>query len=275
MSRYGYYPGCSLSSSGREYDMSCRAVCETMDIGLVELDDWNCCGASSAHALDTEIDLALSARNISLCQREEMEMVVPCAACYSRTAHAWQVMQEDTAKREELEEEFGFTFREDLHIYHLLQVIDEATESSVPVVVPDDIALGVKKVVCYYGCLINRPRGINPHDDMENPQAMERILERYGYEPVPWSFATECCGAALSLTRDDVVTGLVERIISGARDVGADAIVTGCPLCQTNLESRQTEPFRVFYFTELLGAAIGIAGVEDWWKMHLVDPTLR
>jgi heterodisulfide reductase subunit B len=246
-----------------------------MDIELVELEDWNCCGASSAHALDTDIDLALSARTIYLCHREGLEMAVPCAACYSRTAHAWQVMMDDMGRRKEFEDEFGFTFREDLHIYHLLQVIDKATESHVSIISSAAADLGVKKVVCYYGCLINRPRGINPHDDMENPQTMERILERYGYEPVPWSFATECCGAALSLTRDDVVTGLVERIISAAREAGADAIVTGCPLCQMNLESRQTEPFRVFYFTELLGAALGIAEVEDWWKMHLVDPTIQ
>jgi heterodisulfide reductase subunit B len=275
MKQYGYYPGCSLSSSGKEYDLSCRAVCEALGIELVELKDWNCCGASSAHALDADIDLALSARTIYLCQREGLEMLVPCAACYSRTVHAWQVMLEDTAKREELEAEFGFTFREDLHIYHILQVIEKAAESQSPLAPADGDGLGVKKVVCYYGCLINRPRGINPHDDMENPQAMERILERYGYEPVPWSFATECCGAALSLTRDDVVSGLVDRIVSAAREAGADAIVTGCPLCQTNLESRQTEPFRVFYFTELLGAALGIEEVNDWWKMHLVDPMVR
>ncbi len=275
MKRYGYYPGCSLSSSAKEYDMSCRAVCEALGIELVELEDWNCCGASSAHALDRDIDLALSARTIYLCQREGLEMVVPCAACYSRTAHAWQVMLEDATKRKELEEEFGFTFRDDLQVYHLLQVIEKAVESRRPIISSDVGDLSVKKVVCYYGCLINRPRGINPHDDMENPQAMERILKHFGYEPLSWSFATECCGAALSLTRDDVVSGLVERIVTAAREAGADAIVTGCPLCQMNLESRQTETFRVFYFTELLGAALGITEVEDWWKMHLVDPTVR
>ncbi len=275
MKRYGYYPGCSLGSSAKEYDLSCRAVCEALGIELVELEDWNCCGASSAHALDRDIDLALSARTIYLCHREGLEMVVPCAACYSRTAHAWQVMQEDPATRKELEDEFEFTFREDLPVYHVLQVIEKAVESRKPIASSEPDDLGVKKVVCYYGCLITRPRGINPHDDMENPQSMERILTHFGYETLSWSFATECCGAALALTRDDVVGGLVERIITAAREAGADAVVTGCPLCQMNLESRQNEEFRVFYFTELLGAALGLTEIEDWWKMHIVDPTVR
>ena len=261
MKRYSYYPGCSLTSSAVEYDRSCRSVCEALGIKLVEPEDWNCCGASSAHALDRDVDLALSARNISLAHREGLEMAIPCAACYSRTAHAWQVLRDDADERRKLERELGFEFREDLPVHHLLQIVDEVTAvrgvarpaegpadtgdgdpNDDPHGAPDDanrIIPGVSKVVCYYGCLINRPREINPGDDMENPQAMERILARAGYESARWSFATECCGASLSLTRDDVVRDLVGRIVDAAREAGADAIVTGCPLCQVNLESRQ------------------------------------
>jgi len=274
MRRYGYYPGCSLSSSAKEYDASCRSVCEALGVELVDLPGWNCCGASSAHALDRDIDLALSARNISLAHREGLEMVIPCAACFARTAHAWSVLRDNEDERKALEEELSFEFREDLPVHHLLQVIDSVTESRVPEEPGGGAGEGgVRKVVCYYGCLINRPRGINPGDDMENPSAMERILRRFGYEPVPWSFATECCGASLALTRDDVVVDLVERIVKAAGDAGAEAVVTGCPLCQVNLESRQSEGLPVFYFSELIGVALGLPGVGEWLRMHLVDTT--
>lgn len=271
--RYGYYPGCSLASSGKEYGQSTRAVCGALGVDLWELPDWNCCGASSAHSLDRGLDLALSARNISLAQREGLEMVVPCAACYNRTASAWQTLRDDPPSRETMEKELNFTFREDLGVHHLLHVIDGALAGR------DDLCrgeptgndIGVRKVVCYHGCLINRPRGINPHEDMEAPVTMARILERFGYVPLRWSYATECCGASLSLTRHDVVTSLVDRIISAAAEAGADAIVTACPLCQVNLESRQLRRFSVFYFTELLGAALGLPEATDWWKLHLVD----
>ena len=203
--------------------------------------------------------------------------MIPCAACYSRTAHAWRVLKEDEGERRALEEELHFQFRDDLPVHHLLQVIDAETEFRDGDDLSDVPAGGarVAKVVCYYGCLINRPRGVNPGDDMENPRAMERILSRFGYEALPWSFSTECCGASLSLTRDDVVRGLVDRLMEAARQAGAAAVVTGCPLCQVNLESRQTEGLPVFYFPELIGAALGLPEVSAWLRIHLVDTTPR
>lgn len=270
--RYGYYPGCSLSASGKEYGRSTRAVCGSLGVDLWELPEWNCCGASSAHSLDRRIDLALSARNIALCQREGLDMAVPCAACYNRTVGAWQTLRDDPIQRTAMEREFDFTFRQDLGVYHLLQVIQAAlSDRREPALHGRRTGPGIRKVVCYYGCLISRPRGINPHQDMENPRAMANILARFGYESIPWSFATECCGAVLSLTRADVVGALVERIISAAREAGAEAIVTACPLCQVNLESRQRERFGVFYFTELIGAALGLEQADSWWPLHLVD----
>jgi len=256
-----------------EYDLSCRAVCKALEIELEELKDWNCCGASSAHALNKDIDLALSARNISLAHGQELEMAVPCAACYSRTAHAWKVLKEDPAKRRTLEQEFKFQFREDLPVHHLIHVIDsqlQAAGKETPANKAEPEGTG-RKIVCYYGCLINRPRGANLEDDMENPQAMNRVLERFGYETLDWSFATECCGAALAMTRDDVVVGLVERIVAAAREAGAEAIATGCPLCQVNLESRQSGAFPIYYFTEIVGAAMGLPEAEKWKGMHLVE----
>ncbi|RPI84713.1 MAG: heterodisulfide reductase subunit B, partial [Chloroflexi bacterium] len=44
---FSYYPGCSLHSTGSEFDASVQAVFRTLNVGLRELEDWNCCGASS------------------------------------------------------------------------------------------------------------------------------------------------------------------------------------------------------------------------------------
>ena len=184
-------------------------------------------------------------------------------------------MKENLDERSKLEKEFDFTFREDLPVSHLLQVIEKAVAARQPLAnaSTSGTPAGIHRTVCYYGCLINRPRGINPGDDVENPQAMEHILNHFGYRTEPWSYATECCGAALSLTRTDVVTSLVQRIVDSAAETGADAIITGCPMCQVNLESRQSSGFRIFYFTELIGLALGLEEAESWLKMHLIDPT--
>jgi len=80
-----YFPGCSLHGIAREYDRSARLVCERLDINLVEVEDWNCCGATAAHSLDQELTMGLSARNLSIINRMNHGAVTtPCAGCFNR-----------------------------------------------------------------------------------------------------------------------------------------------------------------------------------------------
>jgi heterodisulfide reductase subunit B len=130
------------------------------------------------------------------------------------------------------------------------------------------------KVVTYYGCLLVRPPEITRFEDPDDPQVMAELLCAVGAEVMPWSHATDCCGGSLSLSRSDVVQNLVGRLAERAREAGADAIVTACPLCQVNLEMRQVHKPKIpaFYFTELLGLAFGLPEAEKWWGKHLIDP---
>jgi len=116
----------------------------------------------------------------------------------------------------------------------------------------------------------------------ENPQDMDKFMEVLGAKSIPWSFKTDCCGGSLVLTRTDIVRRLVNRLFTMAVEAGADCIVTACPLCQANLDTRQREVnskysedyyLPVFYFTELLGLAFGHPDVSKWLSRHLVDPT--
>jgi heterodisulfide reductase subunit B2 len=130
------------------------------------------------------------------------------------------------------------------------------------------------KVVPYYGCLLVRPPQVTQFDDPDNPQVMAALLRAAGAEVMSWSHATDCCGASLSLSRADVVQNLVGRLAERAREAGADALVTACPLCQVNIEMRQTKDPKMptFYITELLGLAFGLPEAEKWWSKHLIDP---
>ena len=79
-----YYPGCSLQGTSREYDESTRAVCEILGVELEELEDWNCCGASSAHSENDLLSITLPGRNLELAEKAGMDLVVPCSACFQR-----------------------------------------------------------------------------------------------------------------------------------------------------------------------------------------------
>jgi heterodisulfide reductase subunit B len=114
-------------------------------------------------------------------------------------------------------------------------------------------------------------------DDPENPTVMDELMRLTGAEVLDWSWKVDCCGGSHALLRPELVEKLVGELCAGAKRAGAQGIVTACPLCQSNLETRQagSDKLPVFYFTELLGLAMGMdREVEEWWKKHLINPKL-
>ena len=270
---YAYFPGCSLHSTGLEYGLSTRAVFRQIGYQLQELPGWNCCGASSAHALNHWLGVALPARNLALAEAQGHDLVVPCAACFNRLKGAEHAMKNEPDLRSEIEAMLGFRFSGSVAIRPVLGVLCEDFG-------PEQLRAQVQrpltglKLVTYYGCLLVRPPQVVGFDDPEDPRLMESLLRACGAEVLPWSHATDCCGGSLSLSRSDVVRDLVSRIVARAREAGAEALATACPLCQVNLEMRQVEEPKMpaFYFTELLGLALGLPEAGKWWRKHLIDP---
>lgn len=272
--KFSYYPGCTSHGTAVEYGSSVQAAFEALGAELVEIPDWNCCGSASAHNLNYMLSLCLPARNLAIAQEQGHVLVVPCVGCLSRLKIADSVLRDDPAKRQEIEDIVGFDYSGDLRISPPLEIVcnDVGLER---------VRERVKKtleglaVACYYGCVMVRPPEIAQFDDPEAPQSMERLMEALGAKPVEWSWSTECCGGALSLTRRDIVEHLVGRLVDEAREAGAQVIVTACPLCQVNLEMRQGAnggEFPILYFTELMGLAFGLQGTEKWLGKHLVSP---
>jgi heterodisulfide reductase subunit B len=272
--KFSYYPGCSLHATAVEYGQSVQAAFEALDAPLVEIPDWNCCGASSAHNLNYMLSLCLPARNMAIAQEQGWALVVPCVGCLSRLKIADSVLRDDPARRRDIEDIVGFSYSGDLRILPPLEIVcnDVGLER-----VRERVQKPLEglTVACYYGCLLVRPPEIAQFDDPEYPQSMDRLMEALGAKPVEWSWSTECCGGALSLTRRDIVEHLVTRLVDKAREAGAQMMVTACPLCQVNLEMRQSaegEGFPILYFTELMGLAFGLEGAGKWLGKHLVSP---
>jgi len=285
--RYAFYPGCTLHSTGLEFGVSTDLVCHALDLELVEIPDWNCCGASSAHSMDHTLFLALPARNLAQAQLTGLDdLAIPCAACFSRLAAADLALQQDDAFRARMEQVLDFQYQGRVRPRNLLDIL--ANDFS-----RQALAARVKKpldglkVVSYYGCLLIRPpQYTNRWDDPEHPQSMDYVLDLLGAQPVPWSFGIDCCGGSLTLNRSDVVVHLVDRLARAAHEAGADALVTACPMCMANVDGRQLyrggpplprpakpgyEPLPIFYFTELMALAYDLP-VKKVFARHLVDP---
>jgi len=273
MTEVSYYPGCSLHGTAREYDESIRAVSSILNIELKELEDWTCCGASAAHSLDEELAIELPSRNLAIAERKNLDLLVPCVACYNRFKTAEEEVKEHKKK-------IRFPYKGNVHIRYALDFFcDESNLNELKKKITKPL-LGLK-VVCYYGCLTVRPPKLTGIREYENPEHMDRLMELLGAEAISWSYKTDCCGASLVMTRTDIVLKLSGKLLSMAKEAEADCIVTGCPMCQANLDTRQEEVSKeigenisvpVFYFTELMGLALGHKDVKKWLNHHITDP---
>lgn len=272
--KVSYYPGCSLHSTGLEYGESTEEVCQILDVELEEISDWNCCGAGSAHCTDETLAIELATRNLSTAEKTGLDLVIPCAACFQR----FKVAEKHII--EEKEPAIDTPYQGKVPVKHLLDFLSEETLIEAIKGKIEKPLTGLK-AVCYYGCLITRPPDITDAKKYDNPQNMDDLLTLLGAETYSWSYKTDCCGGSLMLSRPDIVTELSGKLILKAEEAGADCVVTACPLCQANLDTKQglmsknwgrKVHFPTFYFTELLGLALGSPKAESWLKKHIIDP---
>jgi heterodisulfide reductase subunit B2 len=267
MMRYAYYPGCSLEATGRPYEESVAAVSKTLGIELVELEDWNCCGATAYMSINEILSFSLSARN--LCQAKKIgdTLVTACSACYTNLRKTETYMAEFPEIKKKVDialAEAGLRYDGGITTKHYLQTV-------VQDVGLDRVKSHIKRplsglrVAPYYGCQIARPYGIE--DNADNPTMMDRLIETLGATPVYYPLKTMCCGGSLMGIRKEVALRLCRNILLCAQQYDAQCIAVTCPLCQMNLDAFQSSINKTYgtnfnlpivYFTQLMGVAFGL-----------------
>ncbi len=279
MSAYAYFPGCSLHGTAREYGESTELVCRALELELHELEDWNCCGASSAHMANPWLGLGLVGRNLRLAAQTGLDtMVVPCAACFARFKETQHALR-DPETAEKAAYVAGGDVPTNLRVEPLLGVLSEP-EILARMRAGQVRSLAGLKLAPYYGCLLTRPPDVTGFDDSEDPQTLDVLLAALGAEVVAWPGKTACCGASLPFSRPDLVLTMSHTLLAWAEEAGADAIVTACPMCHSNLDTRQDQMRRagvgdhrlpIYYFTELIGLALGYPARQVGLHRHLTE----
>ncbi len=278
----GLFPGCSLEGSSREYAESLRTIADAIGLQFTEMESWNCCGASAAHAMDHHLSVALPARILAEAERQQFsDLLVPCAACFNRLATVQHALADDAPLRAGIVAELPGPYAGTTHLHNILEVLSSVLTPPMIARMPGTFP---HKVVCYYGCLLVRPANVVHAARPEDPGVMDDIMKRVGATPLAWGMKTECCGAGLSVARTDIVGDLCGRILSDAEDRGAEAIIVACPMCHSNLDMRRRESERVagrrfgipvLYVTQAIGLALGCAPEALGLHRHFVHVTLR
>lgn len=278
--KLGFYPGCSLDGTSREYNESVKALAPVFDIELKDIEDWNCCGATAAHSVNKELAIALPARVLALAEKQGFdEIVVPCASCYNRLSVAQYELAQKEDLRNKVIDAIGIPFVGNVKILNVVQFIDKYIKDKIPEKVTHPLNYDV---VCYYGCLLVRPHKILNFDRVEDPTSMDELMKLIGSNPIDWAYKTECCGAGLSVARTDLVAKLSGNIIQDANDRGAKAVIVACPMCHSNLDMRRSEinkylnkniQIPVIYITQAIGLSVGIKPEALGLQRHFVKVT--
>ncbi len=279
--KIGFYPGCSLTGSSREYNESLLAITKVAGIELVEIADWNCCGATAAHNLNKELSLSLPARNLALAELDEMEeLVVPCAACYNRLVMTQYELNEKPEIKQLVSEKLQMPLKNGIKILNVLQFLQKYIVPRLDELIKNPLTYNV---ACYYGCLLVRPQKVMKADRFEDPMSMDVIMKKLGANPIDWPFKTECCGAGFSVSKTEIVGELSGKIVRDAVSRGAKALVVACPMCHSNLDMRRPaiesylkrkEEIPVIYITQAIALAMGLTPRQAGTHRHFVPVNL-
>jgi heterodisulfide reductase subunit B len=269
--KYAYYPGCSLECSSAAYDVSVRAVADLLGIALVEVDDWNCCGATEYFTQDELTACAVIARNLALVDPRLDQLVAPCAACFLNLKKTDRLMAENPEIGSQVNAALaagGLSYRPGrVRVRHLLDVIyTDIGEQAVrqKVLRP----LHGLRVAPYYGCQVVRP--FAEEDSSEYPMKMDELFAWLGAEVLDYPVKAHCCGGHMTQISEPQAFELIRRLLQSAVEYDADLILCMCPMCQLNLDAYQSRVNSFFhsqfkvpivFFTQVIGVAFGM-GLE-------------
>lgn len=286
--KYGYYPGCSLEKNASAYHVSSMAVAQKLDIEFLEVDDWNCCGATEYFAIEAIPAYALVGRNLALAAQQNLngngnQLIAPCSACYLNLVKTDHYMQQDKELNQVVNQALAAG---NLHyepgtvkVRHLLDIMvnDIGYETIAEKVTRPLYNL---RVAAYYGCLIVRPGLIKSFDNPEYPTSLDKLMNTLGAVTVDFPLKAHCCGGHMTQISEETAMELIYRLLKNAADYQADIIVTLCPMCQLNLDAYQNNVNKamgtnfhipILYFTQLMGLAFGIPTDQLGFGKEFID----
>lgn len=266
MKEFCYYPGCTLKTKAKELDIYAKRAAEALDVKLTEIPEWQCCGAVYPLAADEIASRLSSVRALQYAKEQEQPLITLCSACH----HVIKRVNDDMIHNDDIRLkannylEYEVPYEGEAKVLHYIEMLNEVVgfeELKKRVTNP----LSGKKIAAYYGCMLLRPGSVMAFDDPENPTIMEEMIAALGATPVVFPYRNECCGGYAAVTDPSQPERMSKNIVEMAREQGAEAIITACPLCRYSLEqygSSEEKNIPVYYFTELLAEALGVKELE-------------
>jgi heterodisulfide reductase subunit B len=281
--KFALFIGCTIPRRVQHYEVSARAVLETLGVELVDIHEFNCCGYPMKN-LDFETSILFSARNLSLAERQGLNVMTLCKCCFGSLRKTNHVLKEEAALRDEINRVLAqedLEYKGTIEVTHMLSVLHREIG---PAVLKEKATRVFKdlKIATHYGCHALRPSDIMGFDDPTAPVLFDQLVEATGAKSIDWSLKLECCGAPLMGINDELSMDLAEKKLRNGKDSGADFICVACPWCQTQFDSVQemmaslrgkNHHLPSILYPQLLGLAMGIDAEKLGMDMNRIDAT--
>jgi len=280
MKYYSYFPGCSTEATASPLGLSVLPVAKELDMNLVELEDWNCCGSSPYGSVDKLEATCIAARNLALAEKTGLDLVTPCSNCFVVLHGADARLKEFPALGGQVGEALAaanLDYKGGVRVRHLAEVL---YSDITPEVIRAKVTKPLKglRVAPYYGCQLVRPNGF---DDPESPHSLDELVDSLGADVVSWELKARCCGSSLVMPEQEVALELINKLLRNAQENGAQCLVTPCPLCQINLDAYQSQVnsrfktkynLPVLFLTQLIGVALSVKPNALGLSRNIVSP---
>ncbi len=286
--RYALYPGCAAQGATPELYQATMAVLPRLEIQVVELKAAACCGAGVVAEADPDAALALNARTFAQAEAMHLDVMTICGTCQGVMSAANRRLKsepETLAKVNAILAADGLAYRGTVQVKHLLWIV--VKDLGLPRLRRElHVPLEDLRVAPFYGCYMLRPSWELGFDDPENPSSLEKVIRTLGGEPVSYAGRTKCCGFPIILEKEAIAMAMSGQNMKEAKDQGAHAMVTPCPLCHMSLDVYQDRAGRavdttlslpILHLPQLLGLAMGVPPDDLGLHRHLVpvDALLR
>ena len=278
--KFALFLGCHIPVRLKQYETSSRAILERLDVELVDIEEFNCCGYPLRN-IEFKAFLLASARNLSLAEKKKLDVMALCQCCYGALKKAGFLLRENDSLRKEVNailEREGLSYEGKVEVKHLLYVLHQevGVEAIKKKIVKTFKGL---KIAAHYGCHVLRPSQVVRFDDPVTPSIFDQLVEATGAESIAWPMRLECCGAPLWGIHDELSTEITLKKLRNGRESGADYLCTACTYCQIQFDTVQqiilsqrglNHPLPSILYPQLLGLSMGIDPETLGLKMNKI-----
>ncbi|MBW2494870.1 MAG: CoB--CoM heterodisulfide reductase iron-sulfur subunit B family protein [Deltaproteobacteria bacterium] len=283
--KYALFTGCVAKGAGRENLVATYLACEKLGIELVEMTDAACCGAGVINEDNPMVADILNARTFALAEAQGLDIMNICTTCqgvHRKAQRKFEGKPKHLARvNDELERDTGRRYKGAVKIKHFYEVLlnDYGLEKLKGKVVNP---LSGLKLGAFYGCYATRPPEVNDLKNPDDPDELENLIEALGATPVRYDDRLKCCGFPIAMMNKPNSMQLGGNAILSAKEAGADAMVTPCPLCHLNLDAYQPDMesrvgrrlnMPILHIPQLVAMALGVSKEAVRLKTHIVRPT--